>query len=73
MQLYLVPQHVGQVVTTVTPRPKASDNEQPTPTSTNLTSIPADRVQPTHSSSLSALTLCLVGDAERKPGIPSCE
>lgn len=70
MLRYLVPQHVGQVVTTVIPSPKASDNEQPAPTSTNLTS--RYNKHPSKQSSTHTFvfpfspSLCLVGDAKTK-------
>jgi len=68
MLRYLVPQHVGQVVTTVIPSPKASDNEQPAPTRTRLTS--RNNKHPSKQSSTHTIvflfspSLCLVGDAE---------
>lgn len=74
---YLVPQHVGQVVTTVKLSPKASDNEQPAHTWTSLTS--RYNKHPSKQSSTHTFIfpfspcMCLVGDAEGKPGIPSCE
>jgi hypothetical protein len=77
MLRYLVSQNVGQVVTTVIPSPKASHNEQPAPTRTNLTS--RDNKHPSKQNSTHTFVIpcspspCLVGVAERKPGIPSCE
>jgi len=71
--IFTLPQHVGQVVTTVKP----SDNEQPAPTRTNLTS--RYNKHPSKQSSTHTFvfpfspSMCLVGDAEGKPGIPSCE
>jgi len=77
MLLYLLPQHVVQVVTTVIPSPKASDNEKPAPISTNLTlryNKHPSKQSLTHTFVFPfSPSLCLVGDAERKLGIPSCE